>query len=61
MKIGFATNDWSRTAADALGHPVIGGSGFIRIGQYIKPLRDAGYNVVIGILAGDRDWETNLH
>ena len=45
MKIGFATNDWSRTATDAMGHPVIGGSGFIRIGQYIKSLRD-------------RDWET---
>lgn len=54
MKIGFATNDWSRTATDTMGHPVIGGSGFIRIGQYIKPLRDAGYNVVIGILAQNK-------
>lgn len=54
MKIGFATNDWSHTAKDVLGQPVIGGSGYVRIGQYIKPLRDAGYSVAIGILANDR-------
>lgn len=67
MKIGFATNDWSHTAKDVLGYPIIGGSGYIRVGQYIKPLRDAGYDVAIGILAhnpetgcfGIHSWDGN--
>jgi hypothetical protein len=38
MKVGFATVDWSRTMQDANGVPVLGGSGHIRIGQYLPHL-----------------------
>jgi hypothetical protein len=51
MKIGFASNDWSRSAKDALGRPVMGGSGYIRIGQYIQHFKKSGLNAVVGILA----------
>jgi hypothetical protein len=67
MKIGFASNDWSRTALDALGRPVMGGSGYIRIGQYIKHYKGTGINAVVGILAhnsrtgtfGVHSWDGN--
>lgn len=52
MKIGFATNDWSRVL-DSRGHPIIGGSGYIRIGQYISPLQQLGHEAIIGVLAND--------
>jgi len=51
MKIGFASNDWSRSMHTHTGLPVMGGSGHIRIGQYISPLRKRGIDVVLGILA----------
>ena len=51
MKIGFASNDWSRSMLTATGSPVMGGSGHIRIGQYLGPLRRKGYTAVVGILA----------
>lgn len=51
MKIGFASNDWSRSAVDPLGRPVMGGSGYIRIGQYIKHYKSTGIEAVVGILA----------
>src|SRR5210317_2507276 len=67
MKIGFASNDWSRTALDVLGRPVMGGSGYIRIGQYIKHYKGTGINAVVGILAhnsrtgtfGVHSWDGN--
>lgn len=54
MKVGFASNDWSRSYTDMLGRPVMGGSGHIRIGQYIPKFRDLGYDAVVGILAHNR-------
>lgn len=51
MKIGFASNDWSRSMKDPLGNPVMGGSGHIRVGQYIAPLRRMGVDVCLGMLA----------
>lgn len=51
MKVGFASNDWSRGAVDELGRPIMGGSGWIRIGQHIKHMKDNGHDVVVGILA----------
>ena len=51
MKIGFASNDWSRSMRDPFGNPVMGGSGHIRLGQYITPLRKRGIDVRLGILA----------
>ena len=61
MKIGFASNDWSRSVVNIYGHPVMGGSGHIRIGQYMKYLRQQGVDAECGILAQDRDWETYFH
>ncbi len=51
MKIGFASNDWSRSMLTSTGLPVMGGSGHIRIGQYIAPIRKKGIEVALGILA----------
>ena len=51
VKIGFATNDWSRSFRNEDGSPCLGGSGHVRTGQYILPLRKLGYNVTIGSLA----------
>lgn len=51
MKIGFASNDWSRSMVTRDQTPVMGGSGHIRIGQYILPLRKKGIEVAVGILA----------
>lgn len=51
MKIGFASNDYSRSAKDPLGRPIMGGSGWVRIGQHIKNMKDSNYDVVVGILA----------
>jgi hypothetical protein len=51
MKIGFATNDWSRSLKYDDGTPCLGGSGHIRVGQYILPLRKSGYDAIVGILA----------
>lgn len=54
MKVGFASNDWSRSYVDLLGRPVMGGSGHIRIGQYMARFRELGYDSCVGILAHNR-------
>jgi len=51
MKIGFASNDWSRSVRDIFDRPVMGGSGYIRIGQYMQNFKKSGVDAVIGILA----------
>lgn len=38
LKIGFASGDWSVSVIEADGTPTMGGSGWIRIGQYSKYL-----------------------
>lgn len=53
MKVGFASNDWSRSALDKEGMPIMGGSGYIRIGQYVEPLKALGVSVASGVLAFD--------
>lgn len=64
MKIGFASADWSQTVFDDRGHPVWGGSGFIRIGQYLDLL---DLPVVAGSLIhkddafGVRSWDGTFH
>jgi len=67
MKIGFASNDWSRSAKDLLGRPIMGGSGYARIGQFIKHFRNIKVDAVVGILAfnsragvfGVHSWDGN--
>ena len=54
MKIGLATNDWSRSMRNADGSACLGGSGYIRLGQYVASLRKLGHTVEIGILAFNR-------
>lgn len=64
MKVGFGSADWSMTVKDAKGHPVWGGSGFIRLGQYADLL---SHEVVVGALCwhngifGVRDWNGKAH
>lgn len=64
MKIGFASTDWSQTVKDKNGHPVWGGAGWARLGQYVKRLP---FSVVAGAPAfhkgifGVSDWDNNLH
>lgn len=50
MKIGFATNDWSRSMTDPFGRPIMGGSGHIRIGQYLPEFKRRGVSFSVGIL-----------
>lgn len=50
MKIGFASADWSHSVFDDFGHPVWGGSGWARLGQYAKLL---DHEVISGMLIGD--------
>lgn len=64
MKIGFASSDWSHTVKDEKGHPVWGGAGWARMGQYKNLLP---FDVVVGSLAfhkgifGVSDWNKQLH
>jgi glycosyltransferase involved in cell wall biosynthesis len=64
VKIGFGSSDWSLTVKDQNGHPVWGGSGFIRLGQYAPLLR---HDVVVGPLCwhdgvfGVKDWDGQIH
>jgi len=64
MKVGFASTDWSKTVLDKNGHPVMGGAGWARLGQYKDLLP---YVTTIGILAhrngifGVKDWDGGLH
>lgn len=60
-KVGFASCDWSQSVRDGSGHPVMGGSGWARLGQYAPFLSEV---VAVGILVHDsrmgvfgvRDW-----
>jgi glycosyltransferase involved in cell wall biosynthesis len=64
MKIGFASTDWSRSVKDEKGHPVWGGAGWARLGQYVDKLP---FDVVAGSPAfhdgvfGVNDWDNKLH
>lgn len=64
LKIGFGSADWSRTVKDENGHPVWGGSGWARLGQYADKL---DHDVVVGTLVsnkdgfGVRDWDGKDH
>ena len=55
VKVGFASADWSLTVVEEDGTPCMGGSGWIRIGQYSKYLKT---NHVIGTLIYSKDTET---
>lgn len=65
MKIGFASADWSNTVKDEHGHPVWGGSGWARLGQYVDRLEgEVVYGVLISKMGvskvdvfGVRDWD----
>ena len=64
MKIGFASTDFSQTVKDEKGHPVWGGAGWARLGQYVNRLP---LDVVSGAPAfhkgvfGVSDWDGRLH
>lgn len=64
MKIGYATADWSSSIVDENGHPVWGGAGWARMGQYHGRLP---YETVAGRLIGNgkifgvQDWEGKNH
>lgn len=64
MKIGFASTDWSHTVKDENGHPVWGGAGWARLGQYVDRLP---FDVIPGPPAfhkgvfGVQDWDQKLH
>lgn len=64
MKIGFASADWSRSVFDSNGHPVWGGSGWARLGQYARLIP---HEVTVGVLCsrgdefGVRDWDGEFH
>jgi hypothetical protein len=58
MKIGFASADWSLSMRDPFGNPVMGGSGHIRLGQFIRVLSESGYDCVLGGLAFDNRAKT---
>jgi hypothetical protein len=51
-KVGFATADWSNSVVEEDGSPTMGGSGWIRIGQYSKHLN---VDHVIGVLVFNND------
>ena len=54
VKVGFASADWSLTVTEEDGAPCMGGSGWIRIGQYSKYLKT---NHVIGTLVYSKNTE----
>lgn len=64
MKIGFGSADWSDSVFDENGHPVMGGSGWARLGQYVNLIP---HTVVIGTLChkgttfGVRGWDGKFH
>lgn len=47
MRVGIASMDWAKTILDANGHPVWGGAGWVRMGQYVKRSR---HDVTAGTL-----------
>jgi glycosyltransferase involved in cell wall biosynthesis len=64
MKIGFASGDWSLSVFDENNHPVWGGAGWVRLGQYQKLIP---HDVVAGSLChrdgvfGVRSWDETMH
>lgn len=64
MKVGFGSTDWSHSVFDKKGHPVMGGAGWARLGQYKDLLP---YVTDIGVLAhkdglfGVKDWDGEMH
>tara|TARA_Y100000296_G_scaffold87065_1_gene129572 strand:- start:2945 stop:4024 length:1080 start_codon:yes stop_codon:yes gene_type:complete len=52
LKVGFASGDWSSSITEKDGTPTMGGSGWIRIGQYSKHLTVPH---VIGVLVFNND------
>lgn len=64
MKVGFASTDWSRSIKDEKGHPIWGGAGWARLGQYVNRLP---FDIAYGALAfqngifGVGDWDKQLH
>lgn len=64
MKVGFASSDWSGSVYDEHGHPVWGGAGWARLGQYVDRL---DCEVVAGVLGwhagvfGVRTWDMQFH
>lgn len=66
LKVGFASGDWSESVNEPDGSPCMGGSGWIRFGQYTRYLTVPH---VIGVLVfnndlgifGVTDWENNHH
>lgn len=64
MKVGFGSADWSQSVKDEKGHPVWGGSGFVRLGQFADLL---DHEVVVGGLCwheglfGVQDWDKQTH
>jgi len=55
VKIGVATNDWSRSYLDGHGRPTYGGAGWYRLGLPARHLRAQGLDVVEGTLAWAND------
>jgi hypothetical protein len=64
MRIGFASVDFSHTVKDENGHPVWGGAGWARLGQYVNRIP---LDIVAGAPAfnkgifGVSDWDGGLH
>jgi len=60
VKIGLASADWSNTVKDDHGHPVWGGSGWARLGQYADRLEgEVTYGTLVSQrdVFGVRDWD----
>lgn len=51
VKVGGCTTDWSRSVYDDRGWPVLGGAGWIRLGQWVQFSRN---HVVLGTLMNAR-------
>jgi len=52
LKVGFASCDWSRSVVDDNNHPVMGGSGWARLGQYVQHLN---FVKSIGVLVFNKE------
>jgi glycosyltransferase involved in cell wall biosynthesis len=64
MKVGFGSTDWSGSVFDENGHPVMGGAGWARLGQYkdlLPYVSDIGILVHKDGLFGVKDWEGEMH
>lgn len=64
MKVGFGSTDWSLSVVGKDGHPVMGGAGWARLGQYKKLLpyvTDIGVLINKNGLFGVKDWEGEMH